>query len=112
MSSGSISTIEEAMAAGDVFAWPDEHAVRDHPGIPGPITYVVAVPFSVGNPDGGIRHVEPGDVLHAAEASHSGSALRRLVRQGQVVALPSDRGIVGLVQALLARLDRLENAAA
>jgi hypothetical protein len=101
-------TLDEAIAEGAIVALPDEHAVLDHPGSPGLVTYVVAEPFDIGDPHGRSRHVEPGDVLHAAEAAHSGPALSRLVRQGKVFAIPSDRGLVGFVAALLSKVDRLE----
>ena len=101
-------TIEEAIEAGDVVAWPSEIEVDTHPGAVGAVAYLAAEPMQLGAPDGSSRRVGAGDVLHAAEVEHAGTALARMLRHHQIVAVPADRGVVGLARVLLARCDRLE----
>jgi hypothetical protein len=68
--------------------------------------YVALAPITIGGPDGN-RRLKIGDLLHPSEA-HDASGVGKLVFGGQVAKLPTDRGVLGLIGALLERCDRLE----
>ena len=90
-------------------AWPSEHAVEDHPGRVGePTSYIACEPVTLGDGEGGSRKLGPGDLLHAEEVRASGTQLGGLLHRHSIVAVPSDRGVIGLASALFQRIDRLE----
>ena len=92
-----------------VASLPSEHALVDHPGAGGaPTSYLAAEPLTLSDGAGGSRKLGVGDLLHADEVQAGGTALGGLLHRHQVIAVPSDRGLVGLASALLERIDRLE----
>ncbi len=60
---------------------------------------IALVPLDLRNSVGETRHLEPGDLLHADEVSHSGTAFDKLVSSHRVARLPIDGGVVALALA-------------
>jgi hypothetical protein len=106
-------TLAEAVQAGHIVMLPHELSVDDHPGSTGPTAYIAAEPLTLSDEAGNARDVGAGDVLSASEIRASGTALHGLLSRHRVFPVPADRGVVGLVAALLgASVDSAEDAAA
>jgi len=106
------ATLATLVDSGAIIAIPGDYAVDDHPGTSGPTAYLAAEPLRLAASDGSTRQLHPGDLLHADEARHAGTALSRMISLHSIIAVPADRGIVGAVAALLERIDRLERLTA
>jgi hypothetical protein len=99
----------EGFIVSSLAASPSAHAVTDHPGRVGSSTsYLAAEPLELADGAGGSRRLGVGDLLHADEVRAARTSLGGLLHRHQVVAVPSDRGVVGLASALFQRIDRLE----
>ena len=90
-------------------SWPSEHSIDTHPGRLGlPTSYIAAEPLTLSDAEGGSRNLGVGDLLHAEEARVAGTQLSGLLSRHQILAVPSDSGVVGLASALRLRVSRLE----
>ena len=75
------------------------------------VGYVALRELTMSSPDGSTRRLLPGDVLSGAEARHAGSALARMAASGLVAELPATSGLLGIVDALVERVRRVEGLA-
>jgi excisionase family DNA binding protein len=90
----------EALADGSVIAIPNEWATADRPNSPhGRTAFVALKPLNLAK-----RKLQVGDILAADESPTDGMVIRH-----EVAELPMDRGVLGLVVVLQARVERLEN---
>ncbi len=106
-------SLEDLLDEGYLIAIPEDYIVLDHPGSGGrPTAYLAAEPLDLGDSQGGRRRLKPGDLLHADEVRHAGTALHGLLGRHQVLPLPADTGIVGALSVVMARVATLERLVA
>jgi hypothetical protein len=91
-----------ALEAGDVIAVPVEFET-DRDDYPYRVAHIALEPMTLGDEFGESRRLSPGDILSRSECLASGPALAGMVRRGQVARLPGERGIVGVLRALMDR---------
>lgn len=86
----------------------EEHVVN-HPQN-GRVTYIAVRPMHIGSEDGATRRVQVGDALTASEVAAARHQLRRLKRNGYIIEVPADRGVVESISHVLGKLNTLEKA--